>query len=144
MCAILSVIFSIDNTKITFIPWKIWWIKWSKYWFCACVDTFDWYLLQLIVHVNLDFSCSSRFVLSWICKVTTGTQRFISATANVPASVGLVTTQFTDQFETRLVSYLFKYIHEFSRNYSSILTLFGMGFFRADQGLKSVTHILQW
>ena len=39
----------------------------------ACIDTFDWYLFQLIVLSKPDFNCRSYFALSWVDKVTTGT-----------------------------------------------------------------------
>ena len=66
---------SISNskTKSLFTPWKYKSIKKSKYWFILSVDTFDWYLFQLIVLVKPDVNCSSSFVLSWFDKVTTGT-----------------------------------------------------------------------
>ena len=38
-----------DKTKSIFSPWKLGSIKKSKYWFCLSVDTFGWYLVQLIV-----------------------------------------------------------------------------------------------
>ena len=48
-----------------FTPWKFWLIKYTKYWFCACIYTFDWYLFQLIVLLKSDFNWSS-FPLSWV------------------------------------------------------------------------------
>ena len=48
-------------------------IKKSKYWCIVSVDTFDWYLFQLIAILKPDFNYSSSFALSWVDKVTTGT-----------------------------------------------------------------------
>ena len=38
-------------------------IRQSKYWFCACVDIFDYCLLHLIVFLNPDLNCPGNFVL---------------------------------------------------------------------------------
>ena len=48
-------------------------IKKSKYWFHLCAFTFDWYLFQLIMHLNSDLSCRNGFTLSSVDKVTTRT-----------------------------------------------------------------------
>ena len=48
-------------------------IKKSKHWFHLCAFTFDWYLFQLIMHLNPDLSCCNSFTLSSVDKVTTRT-----------------------------------------------------------------------
>ena len=48
-------------------------IKSSKYQFCPCSITFEWYLVRLIVRLNPDFNCWNSFALSLADKVTTGT-----------------------------------------------------------------------
>ena len=73
MCTVLSFLFLSDKTKSLFTPWKHGSIKKSKYIFGDFIDTFDWYLFQLIVLLKPDFNCCNSFALSWVDKVTTGT-----------------------------------------------------------------------
>ena len=56
-----------------FTPWKFWSNKKSKYLFCLSVETFDWYLFQIIVLLKPDFNCYNSFALSWVDKVMTET-----------------------------------------------------------------------
>ena len=63
-------------------------------------------LFQLIVFLNLDFSCCSNFSLSLVDKVTTGTYNFVSVIANFPSPVELVITQSLDHVNIRLTSRL--------------------------------------
>ena len=77
--------------------WKLGSTKWFKYWFCAYVFGSDWYLFPLIVFLKPDFNCWSNFALSWVDKVTTGTQSFVSVIPNLPALVELVITQVDDR-----------------------------------------------
>ena len=56
-----------DKTKSLSTPWKLGSIKLSKYWFVPSIDTFIWYLFQLIIFLKLDFdNCNSfAIILSW-------------------------------------------------------------------------------
>ena len=73
MCTFLSPSFFNDKKQSLFTPWKAGSIKKSTYCFCPSVDTFVWYLFQLIVLLKPDFNCYNSFALFWIDKVTTGT-----------------------------------------------------------------------
>ena len=73
MCTFLLPSFLNDKTKSLFTSWKLGSMKKSKYWFTPSVDTFVWYLFQLIVLLKPDFNCSNSFALSWVDNVTTGT-----------------------------------------------------------------------
>ena len=97
------MLFSKYDTKSLFTPWKLWLIKQSKYGFLLYYFGSDLYLFQLIVLLKTDFNCWSSFVLSWIDKVTTGTQSFVLVIANIPAPVELVMTQVHDHFNWRLI-----------------------------------------
>ena len=79
MHTFLSYSFPNDKTKGLFIPWKLRSIKKSKYWFNLSVDTFGWYFFQSIALLKPDFNYYNSFALSWIDKVTVGTQSFVSA-----------------------------------------------------------------
>ena len=61
------------KTKSLFTSWKLGSIKKSKYLFCACCVTLDWYLFQLINLWRHDSNCFNSFTLSWVDKMTTGT-----------------------------------------------------------------------
>ena len=52
------------KTKSLFTPWKLGLIKKSEHPFTLSVDTFDWYLFQLIALLKPDLNCSSSFALS--------------------------------------------------------------------------------
>ena len=53
--------------------------KLDQYGSCTSFNSFDWYLLQIIVPLKPDFNCCSNFVLlSWIDKITTGTKFCVS------------------------------------------------------------------
>ena len=54
-------------------------------WLQFCFANFNIHLFQLTVCLNPDFNCYSSFVLSWVDRVTTGTQSFVSVIANVVA-----------------------------------------------------------
>ena len=62
-------LFSNDKIKSLFIPWKYESIKLSKYWLCFCIDTFHWYLFQLIALLKPDFNCCNRSTLSSVDKI---------------------------------------------------------------------------
>ena len=68
---VLSVSFSNYNTKSLFTPWKLGSIKWTRYEFWDICSTFDWYLFQLRIRLNLNLTFSSHFGLSWVDDVTT-------------------------------------------------------------------------
>ena len=73
MCTVLSTLFSNNKTKILFTPWKLGSIKKSQYGFGACIDTFDWYLFQLVVLSKPNFNYYNSFASSWVHKVESGT-----------------------------------------------------------------------
>ena len=81
--------------KNLFTPWKLGSIK--------SVDTFYWYLSQLIVLLKPDFNYSSSFPLPWVNKVTTGTLRFASVIENVAGWVTLLANikHFLARFRSR-------------------------------------------
>ena len=70
---VCCVSFSKDTAETLFTPWELGSFKKSKYWFGLSVVTFGWYLFKLIALLKLDFHCSSRFALSFVDKITTGT-----------------------------------------------------------------------
>ena len=88
--------FSKDNAKSLFTPWKLRWIKWFKYLFCAYVFGSDWYLFQLIVFFKPDFHCWSNFVWSWVDKVAPRASSFVSVIVNISSPVELVITQIDE------------------------------------------------
>ena len=60
----MCFIFKQQNKKSVYFL-KIWInLNNLKYGFCAFIDTFDWYLFQLIVLSKPDFNCCSNFELS--------------------------------------------------------------------------------
>ena len=98
--------FSKNKTKSLFAPCKLGLTKWFKYLFCANVFGSDWYLFQLIVFLKPGYNCWSNFALSWVDKVTTGIQGFLSVIVNLPFPVELVMTQVDDHVKKRLTSQL--------------------------------------
>ena len=56
--------------------------------------------------LNYDFNRCSNFVLSWVDKITTGIQIFVSAILNFVAQVTEEITQFSDQLKVTLISQL--------------------------------------
>ena len=98
--------FSKNKTKSLFAPWKLGLTKWFYYLFCANVFGSDWYLFQLIDFLKPDYNCWSNFALSWVDKVTTGIQSFLSVIVNLPLPVELVMTQVDDHVKKRLTSQL--------------------------------------
>ena len=95
MCTFLSSLFSNNKTKSLFTPWKLGSIKKSKYWFFICIETFDWYLFQLIFLLKPDFNCSNSFAL-------TGTQIFVSVILNFVSPAAEEITQFSGQVKVTL------------------------------------------
>ena len=80
-CPVLSALFSNDEIKSLFAPWKFE-SSWKfTYGSCSSIDTFDWYFFQLMALLKPDFKCCSNFVLSWVGKVTTGTSIFVCVIA---------------------------------------------------------------
>ena len=61
--------------------YNFWSIKKSKYWVCLSVETFDWYLFQLIVLLKPYCNYLSSFASYLVDKVTIGTLGFVSVTA---------------------------------------------------------------
>ena len=64
-----------------------------------------------MVHIILlrpDFNYCNSFALSWVDKVTTGKQRFVSVIANAVALVSLGNTYLSDQIKIRLILPLIK------------------------------------
>ena len=59
-------------------------------------------MFQLIVLLKPDFNYWSNFALSWVDKVATWTQSFVSVILNLPLPVELVITQFDDHVQKRL------------------------------------------
>ena len=102
VCSVLQSIFSRDQSKCLFTPWKLGLIKKSKFGFGACTDTFGWHLLQWIIFLKPDVNYSSSFPLFRVDKVTTGIKSFVSVFANVVAFVSLDNTHLPDQVKKRL------------------------------------------
>ena len=67
VCILFDVIY-LQMTKETvyFFSWKLGSISKSKYWFCLSIDTFDWYLFQLIVLLKPNFNYFINFTLSLV------------------------------------------------------------------------------
>ena len=61
-------------------------------------------MFQLIVLLKPDFNCCICFALSWVDKVATGTQSFVSVILNLVAPVE--SNALSDQFKMRLISQL--------------------------------------
>ena len=107
-----SLIFRIIKQILekNFTPWKLGSIKKSKFLFRVCCVTLDWYLFQLIVHLEPHcFNCFNRFTLSWFDKVRTVIYSFVSVILNVSywfAVVPATKKQFFDQINIRLTSQL--------------------------------------
>ena len=72
------VLISNDKPKSLFTPCKLGSINKSENWFCISGENFIWYLFQLIDLLKSNFNCPSSFALSWVDKVTTGAQSFVS------------------------------------------------------------------
>ena len=64
--------------------------------FCVYVFGSSWYFFQLIVLLQPDFNCWSNFALSWVNKVKSETQSFVSVIANLPLPAELVIIQGED------------------------------------------------
>ena len=92
--------------KYLFTPWKLQSTMWFRYLFWSDLFILDWYFFQSIVLLKPDFNCCSNFALSWVDKVTTATESFVSVIANFPSAVEVVITQSLDQIEIRLASQL--------------------------------------
>ena len=63
VCTVLSSLFSNEETKSIFTPWKRGSINISKYGFGASVDNFGWHLFQSIVLLKPGFNCCNSFAL---------------------------------------------------------------------------------
>ena len=74
------------------------------------VAVFGWYLFQSIGLLKADLNCSSNSGLSWVDKVSTGTQSFVSVITNFVSPVAGKAKQSAEQFKVRLISYLIKVI----------------------------------
>ena len=61
------------KTKTLFTPWKFGPIKKFKFKFGDYINTFDWYLFQLIILLKPDINSGKSFTLSSVEKVTIGT-----------------------------------------------------------------------
>ena len=46
--------------------------------FWLSINTFDWYLFQLIVLLKPDINCCNSSSLFWVDKVTTGTYNYVA------------------------------------------------------------------
>ena len=68
-----------------------------------CIVTFDWYLFQLINLLKPDFHCCYSFALSWVDKITTGTESFVSIFAIFVALVVEEITQSAVQVWMRSI-----------------------------------------
>ena len=77
----------------------------------------------MIVRLNPDFNCCNSLALSWVHKVTTGTQSFASVITNVVFLLlaSLNVTKFGDQVGMRLISQL---INAISRVLQKLLKYF--------------------
>ena len=62
--AFLPSLFSNDKTKTLFAPWKFGSTWLSKYGFCFCFVTFEWYLIQLITLSLPGLNCCNSCALS--------------------------------------------------------------------------------
>ena len=72
--------------------------------FCAWIVTLDWYLFKLIVLLKPDINSCNSFALSWIAKVTNGTQSFVSLIAHFVTTVATEITQSAGQANMTLIS----------------------------------------
>ena len=116
--------FSNAKTKSLFTPGKLGSIKWFKFEFRAYNSGFAKFLFQLIVLLKPDFNYGINFALSWVDKVTTGTEKFVSVIVNVgfqSATLELIITQFSDQVKISLAS---QFIKGISRVLQKILRYF--------------------
>ena len=120
---ILFTSFSNAKTKIPFTPWKHGWTKGFKFGFCLNYSGFDRYLFKLNVVLKPDFNCGN-FALSWVDKVNTGMERFVSVISNVAPWVATLVykiTQFAEQVKISLTSQL---SNGFSRVFRKLLKYF--------------------
>ena len=75
-------------------------------------------IMQSFIY-TINYSSSSA--LSWVNKVTTGTESLLYVIANVSPFASLDKTHLTDQIKIRLISQLVKGIQEFPKSYLNIL-----------------------
>ena len=107
MQSVILPLFWNAKTKSLFTLSKLGLIKKYNYWFCSCTDTFVSYFFQLIVLLKPDFKCSNSFALSWVDKVTTGTQSLLYIVYCSLRAIGLSITKYLlDQVRIRLISQL--------------------------------------
>ena len=110
MFTFLSSLLSNDKIKSLFTRLKLGSNKKSKYGIGAWIVTFDLLLLEsfftLVAYLKPNFNCCNSFAISWVDKVTTRTQSFISVIANVVAFVWLDNIHLLD--EGKLISQLIK------------------------------------
>ena len=72
MFSYLSILFSDYKTKNLLTPWKLGSTRQYKWLFWDYIDTFEWYIFQLIFGLNPDLSRCNFFEFSWVGKVTNG------------------------------------------------------------------------
>ena len=88
------------------------------------LEKFCWYFCLIFIQVILkpDFNCCNSFALSWVDKVTTGTESFVSVILNFVSPFVEEITQSSDQFKMRLISQLINGVsRSLRRNYLTIL-----------------------
>ena len=109
---------SISNFSNLFICFKI-----AISWLIKNVFTVnrDWYLFQLIVLLKPDSNCWSNFALSWVDRVATGKESFVSDILNLPSPLELVITHVYRHVKKRLTSPL---INNISRVFQKLLKYF--------------------
>ena len=73
LCSFLTALSWNEITKSLFNPWKLGWIKYSKYGSWTSLYLFVWDLFQLIVLLKPDFNFSISFSLSCVDKVAATT-----------------------------------------------------------------------
>ena len=86
--------------------------------------TFDWYLFQSIFLLKPGYNCCNSFALSWVDKVTNGTQSFVSVIENVApwfATAVETITQFADQVK---IIFIAQFINDISKVLQNLLRYF--------------------
>ena len=84
LCLVLFVLFSNDRQKVDLLSEIL--DQLSNFNMgLVFIETFDWYLFQVVVLLKPDCNCCNSFALSWVHKVTTGTWSFVSIIGNVVA-----------------------------------------------------------
>ena len=86
----------------------------------VCTVAFDWYLFQLAVRLNPDFTRCNSFALLLVNK---STKSFATVIPNVITSFTVVQDfikQLSDRPKTQLISKLFKVISKVLQNYLDI------------------------